>query len=76
MEEVEAKKKKNGERWLFSQIVVISRFTKTPDSYPANSLKKNTQVFLLPWGEKYKKSTVKYLNLECDNVGLEWKIMI
>ena len=40
MEEVEVKK--DAERRLFAQIVVISRFTKNPDSYPANSLKRNT----------------------------------
>ena len=28
-------------------------------------------MFLLPWRKKYKKYTVKYLNLECDNVGLD-----
>ena len=47
MEEVETKKD-----------VVISRFTKTPDLYPANSLKRNNYVFLLPWRKKYKKSVV------------------
>ena len=35
MDEMEAKKE--GEMWLFSQIVVISRFIKMSDSYPANS---------------------------------------
>ena len=29
-------------RELFAQIVVISRFDKNLDSYPANSLKRNT----------------------------------
>ena len=33
-------------------------------NYPANSLKRNTQVILLPWRKKYEKSAVKYLNLE------------
>ena len=32
----------DGKRCLFSQIVVISRFIKNPDSYSANSLKKDT----------------------------------
>ena len=58
--------KKVDERWLFSQIIVINRFTKNPDSYPANSLKRNTSVFPLPWRKKYKKLTMKYLNLECE----------
>ena len=40
MEEVEAKK--DGERGLFSKIVVISEFTKNPESFPTNSLKRNT----------------------------------
>ena len=39
-EEVEPKK--NSERWLFAQTAVISSFTKNPDSYPANSRKRNT----------------------------------
>ena len=58
MDEGEAKK--DGERWMFSQLVVISRFIKNPEQYP---------VFLLPWRKKYKKSIVKYLTLESDNVG-------
>ena len=41
--------KKDGKWWLFAQIVVISRFTKNLDSHPVNSLKRNTEVFLLPW---------------------------
>ena len=53
MEEVKAKK--DGQRWLFSQIVVISGFTKNPDSYPANSLKRNKEVFLHPWRKKVWK---------------------
>ena len=44
----EMETKKDGERWLFSQIEVISRFTQNNDSYPANSLKRNIYVFLLP----------------------------
>ena len=40
MEKVEAKK--DGERWLFAEIVVISRFTKNPHLYPTNSFKRNT----------------------------------
>ena len=34
--------KKDGKKWLFTQIVVISRFTKNPDPYPIDSLKSNT----------------------------------
>ena len=34
--------KKDGERWLFAQIVVISRSIKNPYSYSANSVKRNT----------------------------------
>ena len=40
MEEMEARK--DVERRLFSQIVIITRFTKNSDSYPVNSLKRNT----------------------------------
>ena len=38
MEEMEARK--DVERRLFPQIVIISRFTKNPESYPVNSLKR------------------------------------
>ena len=37
-------------------------------AYPANLLKRNSKVFLLPWRKKQEKLTLKYLNLECDNV--------
>ena len=46
---------KDGERWLFAKIVVISRFTKTPDSYPANSLKKTPRCLYF-LGEKSMKN--------------------
>ena len=49
MEEVEAKE--DGEKWLFAHIVVICRFTKNPDSYPANSLKETPRCFYF-LGEK------------------------
>ena len=35
MDEGEAKK--DGERWMFSQLVVISRFIKNPEPYPSVS---------------------------------------
>ena len=33
-------------------------------------------MFALPLREKYKKSAMKYLNLECDNVELEWNFSV
>ena len=69
MEELKAEK--DGERSLFAQIVVISKFTKNSDTYPANSLKKTPGYFYRLWKKKYEKSTVTYLNLECGNVGLD-----
>ena len=44
-------KKKNGNRWFFNQVVVTSRFTKNPGSYPANSLKRTPRCFYF-LGEK------------------------
>ena len=52
MKEMETKKD-GGKRLLFSQIVVISRFNKTPGSYTAKSLKR----------KRCKKLIVQYLNL-------------
>ena len=42
--------KKDGNRWLFTQILVFSMFMKNPDSFPVNSLKK--KLFLLSWEKK------------------------
>ena len=39
---MEEETEKDGKKWSFTQIAFISRFTKNPDSYPANSLKRNT----------------------------------
>ena len=42
MEEVETNDR---ERWLFPQIVVISRFTKNQHPYPANIFKRHINIF-------------------------------
>ena len=75
MDEGEAKM--DGERWLFSQIVVIGSFIKNLVSYHTllihfkeTSLSVSTSLEV----KVFKKSTVKHP--ECDNVGLEWKILI
>ena len=40
---MEEEAKKDGKRWLFAQIVVISKFTQNPDSYPLIHLKKQLE---------------------------------
>ena len=53
----------------------MGRYKKKKEKKKKKTWKETPRCFYF-LGEKRinNKSTVKYLNLECDNVGLEWKL--